>query len=150
MIKSICCHPRAWMSSRILSHLQILNYCSNPIIVQIAPSSFLLLRFGYSLEPILSGLGFLLPSSCPFSASPPSLPLWFETGRALSNRPYMDWRQKVPKHSHQSLCTVYIHLQLHHHSSWTNSTSPGYIMTGKHRERWGRVWKWEHKLVIVH
>lgn len=69
-------------------------------------------------------------------------------GCALSNKPYMDSRQK---HSHQSLCAVHIHLQLHHHSCWTNST---YLClhngcwTRNHWERRGLVRKWEHTLVV--
>jgi len=84
-------------------------------------------------------LSFSSPSFATFYSSV-FTPLLCEEGCALSNKPYMESGQNLTKYFHQSPWTVYIHLQLHHHLSCTNSIYSGYIMTLKTRKKHSGAW----------
>lgn len=156
------CKIRVSFSTHIFTYLYFTSFCTHEGDISDALSCLLWSGFNcpdsglsdqVNLQPIgivsfwedcmslLEGVKGSLASQLSFLChllSFVSTPLLLEGGCALSNEPYMGSRQKVTKHFHQSLWTVYIHLRLHHHSCCTHS---GYIMTLRPEKRSRALWE---------
>lgn len=108
---------------------------------------FFTLRFGSNWETTPLHLEVFVNIRLSFSLPHSLLHLLSSSVSALSNKPYMDWRQQLTKHF-QSLYTVYIHFQLHHHFFYTNSTYCSCIISLGPENPSGDWWEMRIKLIL--